>query len=58
MLLTAEPSLQLLVAFLFFLFLFFKDIVIYYMYTVAVFIHSRRRVSDLIMDSCKPPCGC
>jgi hypothetical protein len=27
-------------------------------YTVAVSRHTRRGVSDLIMDGCEPPCGC
>jgi hypothetical protein len=27
-------------------------------YTVAVFRHPQKRVSDLITDGCEPPCGC
>jgi len=35
----------------------FKDLLIIYKYTVAVFRH-QKRASDPITDGCEPPCGC
>ena len=37
---------------------FLKDLFNICTYTVAVFGHSGRRMSDLVTDSCEPPCGC